>query len=223
MRPFRFPLTGCLLRHPPLTNKRKWLHGAGVGLLLFTRLSASAPVEKIRNEKVRVVEQTLAPAETLSLAGEHPHVVVFLADGAASAQPGAVHRGDTSFLAAGEGVITNRGASPLPLVWIEFLGTGSSEMWGTTGLAPHYQLLGEDRYARVYDIRIPAETSEPLHSHHERVVVCLSGAELRHEMPDGRTETSSLRTGEIAWRPAATHVGHNLGQTALWVIAVEPK
>ena len=46
---------------------------------------------------------------------------------------------------------------------------------------------------------------------------------LEHEMPDGRREISTLKTGEIAWRPGATHVGHNLGKTDLWVIAIEPK
>ena len=36
-------------------------------------------------------------------------------------------------------------------------------------------------------------------------------------------EISTLKTGEIAWRRGATHVGHNLGKTDLWVIAIEPK
>jgi hypothetical protein len=42
-------------------------------------------------------------------------------------------------------------------------------------------------------------------------------------MPDGRTETSTLRTGEIAWRNGGTHIGQNLGKTDLRVIAIEPK
>jgi len=62
-----------------------------------------------------------------------------------------------------------------------------------------------------------------LHSHHDRVVICLSGAELEHILPDGQKQTATLKTGEIVWRPATTHVGHNLGKTDLWVIAIEPK
>jgi hypothetical protein len=54
-------------------------------------------------------------------------------------------------------------------------------------------------------------------------VICLSGAELKHILPNGKEEPSSLKTGEIAWRPAATHAGVNLSKTNLWVIAVEPK
>jgi hypothetical protein len=75
----------------------------------------------------------------------------------------------------------------------------------------------------VYDIRIPAHTREPQHTHKALVVVCLSGATLKHLMPDGTEEPSTLKTGEVGWRLDATHIGQNLGQTALWVIAIEPK
>jgi hypothetical protein len=84
-------------------------------------------------------------------------------------------------------------------------------------------MLAENQYARAYDIRILPHTFEPQHTHHDRVVVCLSGAELEHILPDGTHQPSTLETGEIVWRLGATHVGHNLGTTDLWVIAVEPK
>jgi quercetin dioxygenase-like cupin family protein len=90
-------------------------------------------------------------------------------------------------------------------------------------LSPHYKLLFENQYTRVYDIRISAGAREPQHSHHDRVVVCLSGATLRHLMPDGRVEPSTLKTGETAWRRGGTHIGENFGKTDLWVVAVEPK
>ena len=106
---------------------------------------------------------------------------------------------------------------------VEFTGQGANETWGRTGLAPKYKVLLENRYARVYDIRIPAHTNEPQHTHHDRVVICLSGAKLEHLFPDGRREPSSLETGEVAYRRGTTHIGQNLGDTALWVIAVEPK
>lgn len=90
-------------------------------------------------------------------------------------------------------------------------------------LSPNYKLLFENQYTRAYDIRIPAGTKEPQHTHKDRVVVCLSGAKLKHLLPDGREEPSTLKTGESAWRRGGTHIGQNLGDTDLWVIAVEPK
>ena len=111
----------------------------------------------------------------------------------------------------------------LRFVEVQFLGGGSAETWGNTGLAPNYKVLMENKYTRVYDIRIPAGGREPQHTHKARVVICLSGADLKHIMPDGKEEPSSLKTGEIVFRPGATHIGVNLGKTDLWVIAVEPK
>jgi quercetin dioxygenase-like cupin family protein len=119
--------------------------------------------------------------------------------------------------------VKNTGPSAVHFARIEFLGSGLAETWGTTGLSPNYKLLIENQYTRVYDIRIPAGTREPQHTHHDRVVVCLSGAQLKHLMPDGREEPSTLKTGEIVWRRGGTHIGQNLGKTDLWVIAVEPK
>ena len=208
-----------------------WFGAVGVMLLLTSCGLDAAPLEKIRNEHVRVVEQTLAPGETLARLGGVAGVVVYLDAGTVEISPAGggmarseiVSRGGTVFQPALARDIKNSGSSALRVVWTEFLGAGSAEIWGRTGLAPHYTLLFENQYVRVYDIRIPAESFEPQHTHHDRVVVCLSGAELEHILPDGHKETSTLQTGEIAWRRGATHIGHNLGKTDLWVIAIEPK
>ena len=92
-----------------------------------------------------------------------------------------------------------------------------------TGLPPNYKILVENRFARAYDIKIAPNSFEQRHTHHDRVVICLSGATLEHILPNGQKQPSTLKTGEIAWRPGATHVGHNMGSTELWVICVEPK
>ena len=211
-------------------NRRSWLCGLALVLLPFAGVLAITQTEKIRNEKVLVLEQTLAPGETVPLTADRPSVAVYLDDGSIEVTPAggpswteSVRRGQAVFRPAQAGSVKNAGASALSIVRTEYLGKGGSVTWGPIGLAPNYRLLLENQYGRVYDIRMAAGKSEPLHSHHDRVVICLSGAELQHEMPDGQTETSSLKTGEIAWRHAATHVGHNLGKTDLWAIAIEPK
>ena len=134
-----------------------------------------------------------------------------------------VKEGQIEFQAAGVGALKNVGRAELHLVRIDFATAGLPETWGAAGLSPHYVMLLENKYARAYDIKIPAQTFEPQHSHHDRVVLCLSGAELDHILPDGTKQPSTLKTGEVGWRLGATHIGHNLGHTNLWVIAVEPK
>jgi hypothetical protein len=174
-------------------------------------ISLSAQTEIIHNERVSVAEYRLSPGESRRLTTSHPSLTVY-------------PNGEVVFDAAGKPRgLKNDGTTEARFVQIMFWGPGLDQTWGATGLSPNYKLLLENRYTRVYDIRIPAGTKEPQHTHHDRVVVCLSGAQLEHLMPDGRVEPSTLATGEIAWRRGGTHIGHNLGKTDLWVIAVEPK
>jgi hypothetical protein len=201
-----------------------------LGLVGLPGCFAASGPEKFRNPKVVVIEETLAPNESTALPEKLPSMVVYMADGTAEITPDqgkphkdAVKAGQTAYQAAQAGMIRNAGSTPLHFTRIEFLTAGSPETWGMKGLSPNYVMLLEDRYARAYDIKIPAGTFEPQHTHHDRVVVSLSGAELEHILPDGSKQPSTLKTGEVVWRLAATHVGHNMGTTDLWVIAVEPK
>lgn len=181
--------------------------------------------ERLRNERVAVTEVALKPGESEHVQGKLPGLLVFQTAGPYEMKGAraAARRGEARALDAGPREIRNTGASELRYFRLEFPGAGADERWGPAGLSPHYRVLLENRYARVYDIRIAASTSEPRHSHHDRVVICLSGATMKHTLPGGGEESSTLATGEVVWRRGSTHVGHNLGTTDLWVIAVEPK
>jgi hypothetical protein len=201
--------------------------------LIFIAGGIAAPKmenETARNAKVNVVDTVLKPSESDTLASNLPGVIVYLDSGSAEIttgkgipEPVAVHKGETLFYRNEPKSIRNTGQADLHYVRVDLLSSGSQETWGTTGLSPNYKLLFENQYTRTYDIRIPARTNEPQHTHHDRVVVCLSGATLKHKMPDGREEPSTLKTGESGWRRGGTHIGQNLGNTDLWVIAIEPK
>lgn len=202
---------------------------AGIFLSMAPMVSA-APVEKLRNDKVIAHEQNLAPGEAMPLSATHAGMLVYFEAGVIEVAPtgGApkqekVKRGDVVFRAPQAGTLKNAGLEPLHVVWIEYLGQGNEEVWGTNGLATNYTLLVENRYGRAYDIRIRAGAIEPKHTHHDRVVICLTGAKLEHTLLDGTKEPATLQTGEITWRRGVTHSGHNLGKTDLWVIAIEPK
>jgi hypothetical protein len=205
-------------------------------LLWIALLSIAAPaaspatvVGKISNQKVVVTEETLAPGENASLSGNRPGLLVFFSGDAVElvvhgvSRRELVKRGDTLFLTVDEHSIKNVGSSKLSFVRTEFLTDGNPETWGMTGLAPNYKIILENQYARAYNIKIPAQHFEPQHTHHDRIVICLSGAQLEHILPSGEKQPSTLKSGDIAWRPGATHIGHNMGQTNLWVIAIEPK
>lgn len=215
-----------------MCNWRSLIRSSIAVMLLTAGTVSLAAMTKqdFANRQVAVTEETLAPGESEHVAGDHPSIVVYLAGKSVvialvngSKHSESIVRGKTVDEPARASTLTNTGSSPLHLVRVAFLTSGSSETWGMTGLPPNYKLLFEDRYSRTYDIRIPAHRREPRHTHHDRVVVCLSGAQLEHVLADGRTQPSTLKTDEVAWRAGQTHEGHNLGNTDLWVIAIEPK
>lgn len=211
-----------------MQRKSRW-----IGASLFFAFAAApvfaATTEVLRNEKVVVTEEALAPGEQETVAGEHPSVVVFLSGDAVQGKyvdgrqrQDTVQRGEVLNEAAGRRMVTNTGHAPLKLVRVEFLTDGSGETWGMTGL-PNYKILFEDQHSRTYEIRIAPHGWEPQHTHHARVVVCLNGAQLEHVLPDGTRQPSTLKADEVTWREGQTHTGHNLSDTDLWVIAIEPK
>lgn len=213
--------------------KRTWSWiGAGVLFVAGAVPLFAATTEVFRNEKVIVTEVTLAPGDQEQVGGAHASVLVVLEGDAIGMLPPRgyneaercpVHRGDTMNQRAGAEILTNAGKTPLRLVRVEFRTSSSDETWGMTGLPPNYNLLFEDEHSRTYEIRIVAHAVEPQHTHQARVVICLSGAQLEHVLPDGTREPSTLKTDEVTWREGQTHTGHNLGDTDLWVIAIEPK
>ncbi|HUA91891.1 MAG TPA: hypothetical protein VL991_04950 [Terracidiphilus sp.] len=211
-------------------RNRLWLPCASAGVILAITASTGLLAEGFSNAKVVVTKSAIVPGKSEALAVQHPSVVVYfdgqseetiLANGSRHREE--ITRGKTVREPAETGTLLNTGSTPLVFVRVEFLTAGGQETWGTTGLAPSYKVLFEDQHSRTYDIRIPAHAREPQHTHHDRVVICLSGATLEHILPDGRKQPSTLKTGEIAWRQGQTHIGHNMGNTDLWVIAIEPK
>jgi mannose-6-phosphate isomerase-like protein (cupin superfamily) len=210
--------------------RRAALIGAIAILVSGSCAAVAAKVELLKNAKVIVTEETLAPSESQTLTGDHASVVVYLDGGETEitfaggpARRETVTRGEAVNEPAWAATLTNTGSARLRLVRVGFLTGGKRDTWGMTGLPPNYKLLFEDDHSRTYEIRIAAHEWEPMHTHHDRVVVCLSGARLEHVMADGSKQPSTLRTNEVVWRSGQTHKGHNIGKTDLWVIAIEPK
>jgi hypothetical protein len=206
------------------------LLAAGILCTAGAGMAAAATVNDLTNAKVAVTEVRLAPGEHEAVRGKYPSVVVYLAGDAAEirfadgkVKRETITRGETLREPAEAGVLTDTGHKPLHLARVEFLTDGGRETWGRDGFAPTSQMIFEDQFSRTYNIRLAAHAWEPLHSHHDRVTVCLEGAKLEHILPDGSIQQATLKTDEVGWRPAQTHKGHNLGDTNLWVVAIEPK
>jgi hypothetical protein len=201
-----------------------------IAVLAVSAVSFGREIEKVRNDKIIVWEDDLEAGEAVPASAGRPALMVYLSYGrldvfSQGATPTKVDAkpGKLRFETTGFREIRNSDSSPLRLLRIEFPDRGSPERWGRSGLSSHYQVLFENDLVRVYDIFIPANSNEPQHTHKERVVACLSGAELTHLFPDGRTEISTLKTGEVVWRKGSTHIGQNHSANDFHAIAIEPK
>src|SRR5664279_5439421 len=115
-------------------NIRNWFGGLAAILLFVPAALAVTQTEKVRNDKVLVVEQTLAPGDAVSLSTDRPGVLVYLNDGRIEATPvgrklrtEAVKRGEAVFQPSRSGVVKNVGSSELRIVSVEYLDKGALE------------------------------------------------------------------------------------------------
>ena len=104
-------------------------------------------------------------------------------------------------------------------------------VWGTNAVAADplqtdpdkYRLLLENDRVRVLEYRdLPGDVTGE-HSHPEHVVYALGPAEREQTLPDGETIEMELKTGDVFFVPAQTHIGKNTGEVPSHAILVELK
>ena len=189
----------------------RWI-GAGLFIAVAAVPIFAATTEVLRNEKVIVTEETLAPGEQETVAGAHASVVVFLSGDSVEAKfaggggrHDAVQRGEVLNEAAGQRIVTNVGHTPMRLVRTEFLTAGSGETWGMTGLPPNYKVLLEDQHSRTYEIRIAPHA--------------VGTAAYASRARGGLPERCATRTRAARWNQAALDVRNRRGDMAAWANA----
>ena len=81
----------------------------------------------------------------------------------------------------------------------------------------------ENDYVRVYEYRIKPGVKDPMHSHPHGLVYALAGGTIRSTLPDGKTSTNEVKTGELVWREGLSHALENVGNTEMHALSVELK
>ena len=77
-------------------------------------------------------------------------------------------------------------------------------------------------------VRVVRSTGDPhgklaMHEHPARVTVYLTDLRNRSTMPDGKTEDTSRKKGDVTWSPAQKHSSENLGDKSTENIQIELK
>jgi quercetin dioxygenase-like cupin family protein len=83
-------------------------------------------------------------------------------------------------------------------------------------------ILDTDR-VRVLEYRdSPGQRTSP-HHHPDYVLCALGTFKRKFVLADGREAVREVRTGEVVWGKAHSHVGENVGSTDTYVMIVELK
>lgn len=86
-----------------------------------------------------------------------------------------------------------------------------------------YKVLLENERVRVLEFRDKPGDKAVMHSHPDYLVYVLGPSQRKFLNADGTTRETSMKAGEVTWRPAETHAGENVGTTESHVILIELK
>ena len=87
----------------------------------------------------------------------------------------------------------------------------------------HYTIEFENEHVRVVRIKYGPGEKSVMHEHARSVVVNLSDGRVRFTMPDGKTEESDDKTGDVSWADAVSHLPENLSDKPLEALLIEIK
>jgi beta-alanine degradation protein BauB len=86
-----------------------------------------------------------------------------------------------------------------------------------------YKVVLDNERVRVLRYHDKPGDKTNVHHHPDSVLYALSTFRRRLTFPDHRTKELELKTGDVMWVPAQTHVGENIGTTETEVLLVEVK
>ena len=87
----------------------------------------------------------------------------------------------------------------------------------------NYRVVFENDRVRVLAFRGKPGEKWGLHEHPDAVVVSLSDYRVRNVVPDSEPTYRDAKRGDVAWIPARSHTGENVGTTEMECVLVELK
>jgi quercetin dioxygenase-like cupin family protein len=87
----------------------------------------------------------------------------------------------------------------------------------------HYKVEFENSQVRVLRIHYSPHEKSVMHSHPAGVVVYLSDGTMRFNLPDGKTQDFTGKTGETLYTPAIVHLPEDTGDKPFDAVLVELK
>ena len=87
----------------------------------------------------------------------------------------------------------------------------------------HYRIVFENDRVRILSFHADPRAQWALHEHPDTVVISLNEYQVRNVVPGFQPTVRAARHGDVAWIPARSHTGENVGNTEMDCILVELK
>jgi len=87
----------------------------------------------------------------------------------------------------------------------------------------HYKVEFENAQVRVLRVKVGPGEKSIMHRHPNAVAIFMTDVNGKFTFPDGKTEDTARKAGDVMWTPAVTHLPENVGTAAFEVILVELK
>ena len=87
----------------------------------------------------------------------------------------------------------------------------------------HYKVILNNSQVRILDAHHKPGEKTPMHSHPNHVVYALTDETLKFTLPDGKTNTVTIKAGQAVWRNAETHTVENVGKSEAHALDIELK
>lgn len=112
----------------------------------------------------------------------------------------------------------------VPAVACLLLWSGAALAQDPVKVAPEvYKVVVDNPSVRVLRVALPAGAKTVMHQHPDHVVIPLTADKVRFTGPDGKSTDSALPIESATFIPAGSHMGANIGSTAVDAIVIEFK
>lgn len=87
----------------------------------------------------------------------------------------------------------------------------------------HYKVEFENAQVRVLRVKLGPGEKSIMHRHPNAVAIFITDVNGKFTFPNGTSENTSRKAGDVLWTPAVVHQPENVGTEAFEVVVVELK
>jgi len=112
----------------------------------------------------------------------------------------------------------------IPIVCLSILAFATAKAQDPVKVDPtHFKVTLNNQQVRVMEFRVKPGEKTPMHSHPNHIIYSLNGGTLKFTLANGKSDTATIKPGQVVWHNAETHAVENVGKTEVRGLDIELK